>query len=78
MARHTAKSHKIRKVEILVIQSEIFTIQIINYLLIYLTSTEQQVDKGVRFKKSGAFSVCIFYKMLPIKVEGIGHEINTD
>ena len=38
MARHTAKSHKIRKVEILVIQIRIllFTIFILNYDIYYV------------------------------------------
>ena len=31
MARHTAKSHKIRKVEILVIQTQILIISILSY-----------------------------------------------
>ena len=45
MARHTAKSHKIRKVEILVIQISKFDIQLVKSLV---QKIEVSADKRIR------------------------------
>ena len=48
MARHTAKSHKIRKVEILVIQMGILSIIIIVIQLVFLIGSIFLTEKALK------------------------------
>jgi len=47
VARHTAKSHKIRKVEILVIQMEIYSCVIAKYIDLFFFINHSAADSNV-------------------------------